>query len=73
MIIKFSRHASRRLKLYDIPEEILRDIIIESEIDEGYNEIIKTITGFRFPIKIAFAYENDILTVITAYPLKKGR
>ena len=73
MIIKFSRHASRRLKLYDIPEEILRDIIIESEIDEGYNEIIKTITGFRFPIKIAFAYKNDILIVITAYPLKKGR
>ncbi len=73
MTIKFSRHASRRLKLYNIPEDIVRNIIIDSNVDEGYNEVVKTIAGFRLPIKIVFAYEDDIFTVITAYPLKKGR
>jgi len=28
---------------------------------------------FKYPIKIVFAVENDIVTVITNYPLKKGR
>jgi len=30
-------------------------------------------SGFKYPIKIVVAVENDIMTVITNYPLKKGR
>jgi len=34
---------------------------------------IRNVSGFKYPIKIVFAVENDIVTVITNYPLKKGR
>lgn len=39
----------------------------------GIHEIIETVQGFKHPLKIVVAVENDIVTVITNYPLKKGR
>jgi len=30
-------------------------------------------TGFKFPLKIVISVEELTATVITAYPLKKGR
>ncbi len=72
-MIKFSRHARRRIKLYDIQESIIEKIIANSDLSEGEHEIIKTIAGFKYPIKIVASVENDIVTVITTYPFKKGR
>jgi hypothetical protein len=73
MEIKFSRHAKRRAKLYNISEEIIRGILEKKELLEGNQEIIEDVECFKYPLKIVVSVENDIVTVITNYPLKKGR
>jgi len=71
--IKFSRHAKRRGKLYKIPEETVRKILAGKELIQGNQEIIENVEGFKYPLKIAVSVEDDIITVVTNYPLKKGR
>jgi hypothetical protein len=71
--IKFSRHAKRRAQLYKIPEEIVRKILEGKELIQGDQEIIENVEGFKYPLKIVVSTEGDILTVVTNYPLKKGR
>lgn len=71
--VKFSRHAKRRAKLYEIPESTIKKILADSKLNDGEHELIRDITGFEYPIKIVISVENDIMTVITNYPLKKGR
>ena len=39
----------------------------------GKQELIKDISGFEFPIKIVFDVQAEVITVITAYPLKRRR
>ena len=73
MGIKFSRHAKRRLNLYKIPEAIILDILSSIEIRQSKHEIIKKVEGFLYPLKIVFVVEGKNVTVITNYPLKKGR
>lgn len=72
MKIKFSRHAKRRGKLYGISEEAVVEILNVLELTQGYHEIIKNINGFVYPIKVIVDVQNDMVTVITNYPLKKG-
>jgi hypothetical protein len=71
--VKFSRHAKRRAKLYGIAESIIEDIITGLNLHEGEHEIIKDVVGFKYPLKIVFSIEQDAATIITNYPLKKGR
>jgi len=71
--IKFSRHAKRRLQLYKIPTGIIIEVLEEKELASGNQAIVKNVEGFKYPLKIVLAIENDIITVITSYPLKKGR
>ena len=73
MLIKFSRHARRRAKLYRIPISTVERILVTLELEDGEHELIRDISGFKYPVKILVAVENDIMTVITNYPLKKGR
>ena len=73
MVIKFSRHAERRAKLYKIPKATVEKILTTLKLTDGEYEFIRNISGFKYPIKIVVAVENDIMTVITNYPLKKGR
>ena len=73
MEIKFSRHAKRRAKLYKIPESTILRILEGKDFDQGNQEIIENVEGFKYPLKIVIAVENDIITVETNYPLKKGR
>lgn len=73
MKIKFSRHAKRRAKLYRIPEETVRKILEGQELIEGNHEIIENVGGFKYPVKVIVSVEGDIITVITNYPLKRGR
>jgi hypothetical protein len=70
--IKFSRHAKRRARLYKIPEETIKKILERKVLFQGTQEIIEKVEGFKYPLKIVVAVENDIITVITNYPLKKG-
>ncbi|HLE18016.1 MAG TPA: hypothetical protein VI728_07000 [Syntrophales bacterium] len=73
MKIKFSRHAKRRAKLYGIPESIITNILMDMNLQQVEHEIIKDVAGFKYPLKIVVSVEGDIATVITNYPLKKGR
>jgi hypothetical protein len=73
VIIKLSRHAKRRAKLYKIPEGAIRKVFEDMVLDEGEHEFIKDISGIKFPIKIVVVVEEDVATVVTNYPLKKGR
>lgn len=73
MEIKFSRHAKRRGKLYKIPEGTVRRILEGKELIQDNQEIIEDVEGFKYPLKIVVSVEGDIVTVITNYPLKKGR
>jgi len=73
LTVKFSRHAKRRAKLYKIPEATVKRIVETSNLNEGENELIEDISGFKFPIKIVVTLENDTATIVTNYPLKKGR
>jgi len=73
MIINFSRHAKRRAKLYDIPELTIEGILIGLNLLDGELELIKEVPGFKYPIKIVVSVKRNIMTVITNYPLKKGR
>jgi hypothetical protein len=70
--VLFSQHAQRRARLYKIPKKEILKILGKAEFQQGENEIIANISGFELPIKIVFSVENDALTVITNYPLKKG-
>jgi len=73
MEIKFSRHAKRRAKLYNISESIIIDILKSMDLSQGEHEIIRNVRGFKYPLKIVIDVESDIITVITNYPLKKRR
>jgi len=74
MNIEFSRHAKRRCKLYHIPEDKIVEIInTEGELTEGRHEIIKKAGSFIYPLKVIIEVQSEKITVITSYPLKKGR
>jgi hypothetical protein len=73
MYIKFSRHAKRRAKLYGISETIITDILRNINLHQGEHVIIKDVHGFKYPLKIVVFAEEDLITVVTNYPLKKGR
>lgn len=73
MKIKLSRQAKRRAKLYKISESVIFDILENMELSQGKHEIIKKVEGFKFPLIIVVDIKNDIITVITNYPLRKGR
>ena len=73
MIIRFSRHAKRRVKLYKISESKIRKILEKQDLKEGELIIIEDISGFNYPVKIVVKVESDTMIVITNYPLKKGR
>ena len=73
MKVKFSRHAKRRAKLYEISETTITDILTNMNLHQGEHKIIKHVSGFNYPLKIVVSIEGNLMTVITNYPLKKGR
>lgn len=73
MEIKYSRHAKRRAKLYRIPEATIVKALAGMNLHQGEHEVIRNVPGFRYPLKIVVSVEGNTITVITNYPLKKGR
>jgi hypothetical protein len=77
--IEFSRHAKRRMALYEISKPTVQAIIenqkMADTISEGKNEVIdyQTVSRHGYPFKIVFSCEENQITVITAYPLRRGR
>ncbi|MFZ4802834.1 MAG: hypothetical protein ACOYLR_12980 [Chlorobium sp.] len=73
MIIKFSRHAKRCAKLYGIAESTVTAILAGMDLHQGEHEVITNVEEIAYPMKIVVSVERDTATVITNYPLKKGR
>ena len=73
MKIKFSHHAKRRTKLFKISESDIKKVLTRLEFHQGKHEIIKEIPGFKLPIKIVIVVEGATITIVTSYPLKRGR
>jgi hypothetical protein len=73
MKIIFSRHAKRRARPYGISETMISNLISSLDLKQGEHEIIKNVTGFKYPLKIIVSVEKELITVVTNYPLKKGR
>jgi hypothetical protein len=75
-MIKFSRHAKRRMKLYDINENDVLAVINEGEREQlaaGKVRFLHELKGkFSHPLKVIGIEEKESLLIITAYPLKKG-
>jgi hypothetical protein len=42
-------------------------------LQQGGHVIIKDVAGIKYPLKIVISVEKDTITVITSYPLKKGK
>lgn len=72
MQVRLSRHSKRKANLYAIPEAVILEMLGQIGLPQGHHEIIQTVEGFIYPLKIIVAVEDDIMTVITNYPLKKG-
>ena len=73
MQIKFSRHARRRARLYRISERTVADILKDIAFSQGKHEIVKAVRGFAYPLKIIVYVESGTVTVVTNYPVRKGR
>jgi len=73
MKIVFSRHAKRRAKLYNIAEATISAVLTNLPLRQGEHVIVKNVTGIKYPLKIVISVEKDMATVITSYPLKKGK
>ena len=71
--IKFSRHARRRADLYRIPQSTIVAILEKRLLNPGLHELVEKVEAFRYPLKVVVAVEGNAMTVITNYPLKKGR
>lgn len=76
--ILFSRHAKRRCQLYKISlvdiETSIQAYLQVEPLNDGQHDFIdiNLARTYTFPIKIVFTLENTMITIITAYPLKKG-
>jgi hypothetical protein len=74
--VKFSRHAKGRMKLYDISEAQVVEVLRHGEraVDSaGRVTYLHKVQGFRYPIKVVMLGKPDSVLVLTAYPLKRGR
>ncbi len=73
--IIFSRHAERRLSLYNIRKDRIRNSI-EKNLHEikksGKNVLLETYPEMKYPVKIVYSVEAEYIIIITAYPLKRG-
>lgn len=72
MKITLSRHSKRRLKLYKISDGWIYSLLAEAKCEQGQHTILTKHPGIKLPIKVIYVVEEEEITLITAYPLKKG-
>jgi len=68
-----SRHAKRRLKLYNIDVRTVESIVSESTRSAGKHEVVRDVPGFTYPIKVVYIMKDDEATLVTAFPLKRRK
>lgn len=76
--IVYTRHARRRMKLYEIAieevEEVIKSPNSEPKIERN-RDVVYRVLGPKFkamPLKVVYVIENDDLVILSAYPLKKS-
>ena len=57
--------------LWNLPVNDLRSLAWHEPIS-GSQQIVVDVAGLAYPLKIVVFTEEDIATVVTAYPLKRG-
>lgn len=73
-MIKFSRHAKRRMALYNLNETDVIEIIEKGNkeiINENKISFIASLYNYNYPIKVVCKIIGNDKLVITNYPLKK--
>ncbi len=74
-MIKYSRHARRKMKLYDITEPEVEKVIKEGEQikpDDNNIEFIYNLSGKELFLQIICGKTDEGYLTITCYPLKRG-
>ena len=66
-----SRHAQRRMKLYNIDVTAIENMVNAADQEPGQHEIVDSLVGYAYPIKVVYVVEGGDLTLITAFPLKR--
>ncbi len=73
--IRFSRHAKRRMRLYGIGKEAVKEVI--NSPDGSWQEedyfIAHKVFGKRFlglPLKVVYTKQRNTITVVTVYPVE---
>ncbi len=66
-----SRHAQRRMKLYNIDVTAIENMVSAADQELGKHEIVENLADYAYPIKVVYVVEDGDVTLITAFPLKK--
>jgi hypothetical protein len=77
-MLRYSRHAKRRMALYGISEADVTAVVKEGKREElgasGRVSFMLRLEGkSTYPIKVVGLEQGKDFLVITAYPLKRGR
>jgi hypothetical protein len=70
--VSFSRHARRRMQLYEISQDTVIDILPLMDV-VGRHTATRHSPGHKFPIKVVYEVQSEETIVITAYPVKKAK
>ena len=77
-MLRYSRHAKRRMALYALSEEDVGCVVREGKREDLAQPGRMSFTSHlaarsKYPIKVVGLEQEEDLLIITAYPLKKGR
>ena len=77
-MLKYSRHAKRRMALYGISEEDVAAVVKagkgEAQGESGRLGFTRRLADkSKYPIKVVGLEQGEDFLVFTAYPLKRGR
>ena len=77
-MLRYSRHAKRRMVLYAISEEDVALVVRKGGKEElaqpGKMSFTSNLAAWsKYPIKVVGLEQGKDLLIITAYPVKKGR
>ena len=74
-MIKYTRHAKRRMKLYEITEAEIKAAIElgkKTKAGEVKLEFVHNVNNRKLPLKVVCKIVDNDYLIITCYPLKKG-
>ncbi len=74
-MIKFTRHAKRRMKLYNLSEYDVETVISTGEkeiISDKEHVFVARLSGRLLPLKVVCKSIENSYSIITCYPLKRG-